>query len=375
MAWYYRRYAGEIMKMLMNRNFVLFLWLVWAQNSWAVEFSIFGDINLKKTEIDNKKTDNGFALGGLDLFATQDVGTKTKALMEFVFEDTGDGFIVDVERLWIRYALNNALNISMGRFHTPIGFWNKNYHHGSLIQDTVNRPFFLDFEDGDVGILPVHAVGLKLAGQINSGNNVLNYELLTANSAILDTTQTTAGIYDFPEILVNNAADSSNKKSLIFAFNYEYMPFGIDLGVFGMNQNYSHREAGKIINGNYADQYISGFYVRYNLKRFYALSETFFIKNQYEKPSVSYESQAGYLQLGLRMTENFSLIYRRDELKADDKDPYFDILIGKNNIPIHTYRNVWALRYNIDESNAIKLEFSDGKHETEASLQWSFLLF
>ena len=362
------------MKMLMKRNFVFFLWLVGAQNSWAVDFGVFGDISLKNTEVNNRLSENGFALGGLDLFATQDVGPKTKALMEFVFEDTGNGFVVDVERLWVRYAFNNALNLSMGRFHTPIGFWNRNYHHGSLIQDTVTRPFFLDFEDGAVGVLPVHAVGLKLAGQLNHGGNAFNYELLTGNSALLDATQTN-GVYDFSEIIVNNAIDSSSKKSLIIAFNYEYMPIGIDVGIFAMNQNYSRRLGGIVVESNYINQFISGFYARYNIKRFYVLSEAFFMENKRKNPSVSNQSQAWYVQLGLRMTENLSFIYRRDELKADAQDPYFDILIGKNNISNHTYRNVWTLRYNIDESNAIKLEFSDGNHEAETSLQWSFLLF
>ena len=70
--------------------------------------------------------------------------------------------VVDVERLQIAYRWSDALRLTAGRGHTALGYWNESYHHGKLLQPTVERPEVLKFED-DGGILPVHFVGLEAA--------------------------------------------------------------------------------------------------------------------------------------------------------------------------------------------------------------------
>ena len=46
-------------------------------------------------------------------------------------------------------------NVSIGRGHTAMGYWNQTFHHGKWFQTTTDRPAIYRFED-DIGILPVH---------------------------------------------------------------------------------------------------------------------------------------------------------------------------------------------------------------------------
>jgi hypothetical protein len=143
----------------------------------------FGDVNLHG---DTQKGDTTtFSLGQLDLFVTSDVSDKFKFLSEIVFEGGPDNiygntrgqenvFSVDVERYLMQYSYNDYLNISAGRGHTAIGFYNTAYHHSTWLQTTEDRPFLFAFEDRG-GILPIHIVGVTASGLIPSGSLGLHY--------------------------------------------------------------------------------------------------------------------------------------------------------------------------------------------------------
>lgn len=133
----------------------------------------------------------GFSLGQFDLFITSKLGDKVDFLAETVFESNGGEFQVDVERLIASYSASNHLTISAGRLHTPIGYWNNGYHHGALVQPTIERPLLFRFED-DGGVLPVHSVGIELSGHELTSARV-GFEVMVANgvggSAVGDNNQ------------------------------------------------------------------------------------------------------------------------------------------------------------------------------------------
>ncbi len=143
----------------------------------------FGDISLHG---DNQQGDTtSFSLGQLDLFVTSDVSDKFKFLSEITFEAgpnniygnvTGEtnSFGVDVERYLLQYSHNDHFNISAGRVHTAIGYYNTAYHHSAWLQTTTGRPFLFDFEDHG-GILPIHLVGVSASGEVPSGSLGLHY--------------------------------------------------------------------------------------------------------------------------------------------------------------------------------------------------------
>ena len=143
----------------------------------------FGDVTLHGDTQKGDKT--SFSLGELDLFVTSDISEKFKFLSEIVFEggpdnylgvvqDEANVFSVDLERYLLRYSYNDYLNISAGRGHTAIGYYNTAYHHSTWLQTTVDRPFLFAFEDSG-GILPIHTVGASASGLLPSGTLGLHY--------------------------------------------------------------------------------------------------------------------------------------------------------------------------------------------------------
>ena len=127
-----------------------------------------------------------FTLGQLNLFVTSDISDKFKFLGEIVFEAGPDNiygalrpantnsFGVDVERYLLTYSQNEYFNLSAGRYHTAIGYYNTAYHHSTWLQTTTGRPFLFAFEDQG-GILPIHNVGVEAYGRIPSGSLGLHY--------------------------------------------------------------------------------------------------------------------------------------------------------------------------------------------------------
>lgn len=366
--------------------YVILLYCLFAPRIFSVDFGIFGDVNLSNSDKNNSKGEQDFSLGGLDLYATQEVGEKSKAFMELVFEGIGNEFIVDLERLWIKYSFANAFKIAAGRFHTPLGFWNTNYHHGSLIQDTVTRPFFLDFEDGTAGVLPMHMVGLNIGGQLALGRSILDYQLFSANNPSLDSTvkKDASGnpivdasgnfVYAQSEIFVNNVVDPGKKKAFAASLSWEYAPIGTELGLFTSHTHYidvNEASYGAIINR----QDVYGLDFRINNKYFYTLMESFLMYNFDPQKSREFLASAWYVQVGARASSNLTIIYRHSELKHEKNDIYFNILIDNSDAQLNIQQEVIGLRYNVDESNAIKLEHQINKESNATFIQWSFLLF
>jgi len=177
----------------------------------------FGDISLHG---DSQKGDTtSFSLGQLDLFVSSDVSDRFKFLSEIVFEagannyygvtsGSENSFSVDVERYLLQYSQNDYFNISAGRVHTAIGYYNTAYHHSTWLQTTTGRPFLFDFEDHG-GILPIHTVGVSASGLIPSGRLGLHYVAEVGNGRASRTP-----LVDEP---VQNEADDQNHKAFNFA--------------------------------------------------------------------------------------------------------------------------------------------------------------
>jgi hypothetical protein len=84
----------------------------------------------------------------------------------------------DVHRTMLKYTHSDALKLSIGRFHTPVSYWNVTYHHGAWLQTTVTRPKMLDFSSP---FLPLHFTGAFAEGDVPSGPLNLGYSLGIGN--------------------------------------------------------------------------------------------------------------------------------------------------------------------------------------------------
>ena len=124
---------------------------------------------------------SSFTIGQVNLFVTSDLSERFKFLSEIVFEsDEFNNFGVDIERMQLQYSQNDYLNISAGRYHTAIGYYNTAYHHSTWFQTTTGRPFLFDFEDKG-GPLPIHNVGVSIFGRIPSSTLGLHYVVEVGN--------------------------------------------------------------------------------------------------------------------------------------------------------------------------------------------------
>jgi hypothetical protein len=122
---------------------------------------------------------SSFALGQFDLYIASRLSPRLSFVSETVFESEGAEFVVDVERVIATYDASRYAHISVGKQHTPLGYWNTAYHHGTLMQPSMDRPILVRFED-DGGILPIHTVGVAVSGDDISPAH-LGYTALVGN--------------------------------------------------------------------------------------------------------------------------------------------------------------------------------------------------
>lgn len=122
---------------------------------------------------------SGIALGPVAVFLTSELAPRLGLLAETVFESDGEEWHADVERMALSFRLKPAAQFVAGRVHTPIGYWNNAYHHGALVQPTIERPLLYRFED-DGGLLPVHSVGAGVSGR-EIGAAKLGYDVFVGN--------------------------------------------------------------------------------------------------------------------------------------------------------------------------------------------------
>jgi hypothetical protein len=127
-----------------------------------------------------------FSLGQYDTYITGQLTDRISYLSEVVFE-YDNGWILDVERVWMKYEFTNHFSISGGKFHTALGYWNRTFHHGALLHASINRPSYLLFED-EGGVFPIHATGVLFSGkEITSAR--LYYDVIIANGLGASPTQ------------------------------------------------------------------------------------------------------------------------------------------------------------------------------------------
>lgn len=142
--------------------------------------SIYGDVGLAYQHDDGNDA-LSFSVARLNLFYSGS-WKKLSYLAEVLFEAaTDNGFVLDVERVQVTYAFADWLRVSVGRFHTAIGYYNDAHHHGYYFVLPAVRPSAVDFEDAG-GLIPGHSIGLHVDGRVRMGKYLaLRYDGDVAN--------------------------------------------------------------------------------------------------------------------------------------------------------------------------------------------------
>lgn len=344
----------------------------------ALDLGVFGDLSYTASDIPEDEAN--FRIGSLDFYAVQYIDDKTKALFELQFQTFTGDFEYEIQRYWIMREFSDALHLGMGRFHPPIGYWSRHYHHGILMQDTVSRPFFLSFEGSVNSIIPMHMVGVLSEGRISASG--FHYEAGIANSNTIDSAPGAPSRLEVP-----NRDDLSADKSFFGRLSYvnpasPYMP---GLTVMTNNVVESASTGGLVERGDdLVDQSMIGLDLRYEGEKLFVLAELYRLEND-AQPGVgdggTHDALAYYAQFGYQLTERLKATYRHEALDYDSDDPYFTdpSLIGREAIGTET-REVFCLRYDFSESNALMLEVTLRDPDiadptTTGILSWAFVMF
>lgn len=304
----------------------------------------FGDVSLHGG---TKKGDTpSFSLGQLDLFVTSDISDRFRFVTEIVFEGGPDNiygvqkgeknsFSVDLERYLIQYSQNDYFNVSIGRGHTAIGYYNNAYHHSSWLQTGTGRPFLFDFEDRG-GILPIHMVGVSVSGQVPAAPFGLHYIAEVGNGRASRT--------PLLEDPVQNVVDDQDHKAWNLAL------FSRPEGVRGFQAGLSfYRDVLAPQNQPRVGESILAGHVILVRPRYEWLNEAVLDRHGMSGSHLTFHTPGFYSQVS-RQFGSYRPYMRYQYLNVSDREPIFPD-VGLRHGPS------FGLRYDANESVALKLQY------------------
>jgi hypothetical protein len=274
---------------------------------------------------------SAFGLGQFDLYITSRVADRLSFLSETVFEydDETSEFAVDVERVIAQYALSDHFRIDAGKVHTPLGYWNNAYHHGMVMQPTINRPQVVQFED-DGGPLPIHTVGVQLSGRDLSAAH-LGFDVLVGNP-------------------LGNRPTSDNRNgatAVTLAVHSQITP-ALRVGASGYRDEL--RTGSATLSGDTLraamTQTIGGGFVAYFSDRAEAVVEGHQVSNRSAGRTTSSPNWFAYA--GLRLGDRLVPYVTHEDVRLAEGDPYFT--------SDRFRREIAGIRYEQTASAVFKLE-------------------
>jgi hypothetical protein len=286
-----------------------------------------------------------FTLGQLNLFVTSDISDKFKFLSEIVFEAGPDNtygvttgttnvFDVDIERYLLTYSHNDYFNLSVGRYHTAIGYYNTAFHHSTWLQTTTGRPLLFEFEDRG-GILPVHNVGVEAYGRIPSGALGLHYVAEVGNGR-----ESRTPLLQEP---VQNTLSDKTHKAVNFAV------FARPLKIPGLQAGFSVYRDRLVPLGLPVGETILAAHAVYSSNSFEWLNEALVVRHTPEFGR-AFDTPGFYSQISRRWG-SYRPYFRYQYINASNDEPIFPD-IGLRAGPSA------GLRYDASESVALKLQYN-----------------
>ncbi len=302
----------------------------------------FGDVGLYGGNQKGQTT--SFSLGEMNLFITSNISDRFKFLSELVFESASTDrglnagqvnvFKAEPERLLLEYSYNDHLNLSIGRYHSAIGYYNTAYHHSAWLQTTTSRPFLFNFED-EGGILPIHNVGVSASGAIPSGSLGLHYVAEVGNGRASRSELSDA---------VQSVVDENNHKSVNFAvFMRPDNVQGLQVGFSAYHDKLYPSNLEKI-GENIFDTY--AVLARAN---FEFLNEGVMIRHSIQGVTHVYDTPGFYTQISERFG-SLRPYLRYQYVNVSPSEPVFP------DVGLRTGPSA-GIRYDASESVAVKLQY------------------
>jgi hypothetical protein len=263
--------------------------------------------------------------GELTLTARDDAGTGTPP---------APGFNAEVERVIIRYDLNDYFKLSFGRYHTPINYWNTAFHHGQWLQTTISRPEMTQFGGS---FIPVHFVGTLVEGAVPASGLNLNYNFGLGNGR----GEVISRPGDFGDI-------NNNRAWLANLFVKPDQLYGLQVG-----GSVYHDELNPLI-APAAREWIQSAHIVWQKETPEFIAEFANVTHEPIGGGVASNSQAYYVQTAYRLPFGQKLwkpYFRFESIHVPKSDPIFTPLV-----PTFSGATI-GLRYDISSFAAFKWEY------------------
>ena len=256
---------------------------------------------------------NTFQLGEFDLFLSSRLSSTISFLSEVVLASDASNFWgIDVERAQITYKPSEYFQISGGRMHTAIGFYNTTFHHGAWFQTATGRPYMYYFEDSG-GILPVHIVGLEAAGLIPRTGKWNAHWIAEAGN---DESSLFIGQPNVNQPVQNFVSDTNHKAFNIAGYVKPEWVSGLQIGVSYYN---SERVPAGIPHVNNT---VAGAYLVYITPSWEFLNEFELQRDHSVGSSITYNTPLGFTQIS-RKFGKFRPYFRWQEVNVPVNDPLY----------------------------------------------------
>jgi hypothetical protein len=268
----------------------------------------------------------------------------------------------EMERLQLGWLVQPATTFWIGRFHSPLGFWNTEHHHGAFMQMTISRPSIIDFEDDD-GVLPTHITGVLAEGSLDRGHGSINYAFGIGQGPELES-----------ELVPVNIVEFRNGGELAASARLGYRPLDVSASEFGGFAGYARIPViGSTINQ--VDQTVAGVFYNLETGKLRLVGELFYVTNRLEGSASTSDADfsAGYLQAEYQVHDDWTVFGRLEGTGNAKNNAYLDL-----NQEYMTERAMAGARFEVGSRQALKLELSRNERQddtrfTQLELQWSMV--
>jgi len=300
----------------------------------------FGDVDFRAGgKVRNGDSQpNTFNLGQLGLMANSQLSKNVSVMSEIVFQyKENEEASTTIERLQLQYHASDLVNLRLGRTHTPFGYWNETFHHGTWFQTTSLRPELFRFHDGG-SVLPIHSVGIEMYGYRPFSLVDVHYNLGVANGRGARYTDTV------------NIQDLNDNKAVYAVLSLAPVAIpGLRFGLNGYGDVIPPDPATPARNGN-IDEWIAGAHAVYLRDKLELLSEAMRIEHDDKVTSRKFTTWGMYAQAAYQLGK-FKPYFRFDLLDAAEADPYYGPAV------VDLKRYTVGLRWDLISWAALKLEY------------------
>jgi len=290
-----------------------------------------------------------FGIGNQSTVVTSNLSDRVSFLGESIFVFVGNNsptqFSVYLDRIQVRYNYWGNHDVLIGKFHTPINYWNcLNSCHAMLFYPTISRPKIFTSK-----LLPVHETGISFRGEYLTDLN-FGYDITIGNG-----------------LGASFVADNDKTKSLLISGHVNPIQ-GLRVGT----SYYMDRVAIGVNSPAGALQYpidygvISGTFA-YFKDDIEFLSEVALTKAKEDVDGGSEESTFGYFGYVAYKFGNLIPYVKYDNINFEAKDVYF------NNADQHAV--AVGIRYEINYMARVKLEYVMDNFELKGVEQTNKIFF